>query len=139
MFDLQGGSSCHFRVTALTFMRLHLAMASLVLGLMVLTLHSSLAAPHPNDSTGIVRSFSEFKGKPYSVSYNSRSMLLGGKATLLLSGSVHYVRSTPSMWPSIFAKMKASGLNAVERTFPSSILSPLNTQNHTANSDRNLS
>lgn len=41
-------------------------------------------------------------------------MLLDGKPVLLLSGSVHYVRSMPEMWPHIFAKMKAAGLNAVE-------------------------
>jgi beta-galactosidase GanA len=33
---------------------------------------------------------------------------------LLLSGSVHYPRSTPAMWPSIFEKMKKNGLNCVE-------------------------
>ena len=41
-------------------------------------------------------------------------MLVDGKPVLLLSGSVHYVRSTPAMWPKIFAKMKAAGMNAVE-------------------------
>ena len=63
---------------------------------------------------GIVREFSDLGGKPYNVTYNERSMLVGGKPVLLMSGSVHYVRSTPEMWPEIFAKMKASGLNAVE-------------------------
>jgi hypothetical protein len=62
----------------------------------------------------IVRQFSDLGGKPYTVGYNKRSMLVGGKPVLLLSGSIHYVRSTPEMWPGIFAKMKASGLNAVE-------------------------
>ena len=41
-------------------------------------------------------------------------MLVDGKSVLLLSGSVHCVRSTPEMWLGIFAEMKASGLNAVE-------------------------
>lgn len=40
----------------------------------------------------IARSYSEFGGKPYSVSYNSRSMLLDKKPVLLMSGSVHYPR-----------------------------------------------
>ena len=62
----------------------------------------------------IVASYSELGGKPYTVGYDGRSMRLGGKPALLLSGSVHYVRSTPEMWPEIFAKMKASGMNAVE-------------------------
>eukprot|EP00037_Helgoeca_nana_P005901 m.54951 g.54951 ORF g.54951 m.54951 type:complete len:189 (-) comp16836_c0_seq1:1703-2269(-) len=68
---------------------------------------------------GIVRQLSDLGGQPYNVSYNNRSMLLStptdkDRPVLLLSGSVHYVRSTPEMWPSIFAKLKASGLNAVE-------------------------
>ena len=66
------------------------------------------------DNTTVVGSFSVLGGKPYKVSYNKRSMLVDGKPVLLMSGSVHYVRSTPEMWPSIFAKMKASGMNAVE-------------------------
>ena len=71
-------------------------------------------AGSPTSDAGIVRQFSELGGKPYSVGYNERSMLVGGKPVLLMSGSAHYVRSTPEMWPEIFAKMKASGLNAVE-------------------------
>lgn len=72
-----------------------------------------LATPAADDS-GIVRSLSDFGGKPYTVGYDKRSMLLGGKPVLLLSGGVHYVRSTPEMWPEIFAKMKLSGMNAIE-------------------------
>ena len=64
--------------------------------------------------TEIVRSYADLQGRPYNVSYNQRSMLVDGKPVLLLSGSAHYTRSTPAMWPSIFAKMKAAGLNAVE-------------------------
>lgn len=67
-----------------------------------------------DDDSGIVRQFSDLKGQPYTVGYDGRSMLVGGKPVLLMSGSAHYVRSTPEMWPEIFAKMKASGLNAVE-------------------------
>ena len=65
-------------------------------------------------SDGIVRQFSDLGGKPYDVSYNVRSMKVDGKPVLLLSSSAHYPRSTPDMWPDIFAKMKASGLGAVE-------------------------
>jgi hypothetical protein len=60
----------------------------------------------------IVHKFSELGGKPYKVNYNGRSMIVGGKPVLLMSGSVHYPRSTPEMWPSIFAKMRAAGMNA---------------------------
>ena len=72
------------------------------------------AALTPAADDSVVRSYSEFGGKPYTVRYDGRSMLVGGKPVLLMSGSVHYVRSTPEMWPEIFAKMKASGMNAIE-------------------------
>ncbi len=72
------------------------------------------ASGGPTDEGAIVRQFSDLGGKPYTVGYNERSMLVGGKPVLLMSGSAHYVRSTPEMWPEIFAKMKASGLNTVE-------------------------
>ena len=62
----------------------------------------------------VVHHYSELGGKPYKVAYDGRSMIVDGKKVLLLSGSVHYPRSTPEMWPSIFAKMKAAGMNAVE-------------------------
>jgi hypothetical protein len=58
--------------------------------------------------------YSDLGGAPYEVAFDGRSVTAGGKRVLLLSGSVHYPRSTPEMWPEIFAKMKASGLNAVE-------------------------
>eukprot|EP00966_Prymnesium_polylepis_P335219 7390579-Prymnesium_polylepis.1 len=31
-----------------------------------------------------------------------------------LSGSIHYMRSTPEQWPSLFAEARANGLNAIE-------------------------
>ena len=49
-------------------------------------------------ASDIVSSFSDLGGKPYDVTYNKRSMIVGGKPVLLMSGSVHYVRSTPEMW-----------------------------------------
>jgi len=72
-------------------------------------LSASSASP-----TSVVTRYSDLGGKPYDVTYNNRSMIVGGKPVLLLSGSVHYPRSTPAMWPSIFAKMKAAGMNAIE-------------------------
>ena len=72
------------------------------------------AVSSASQTADIVRSYADMGGMPYNVSYNSRSILVGGKPVLLLSGSVHYTRSTPEMWPIIFAKMKAAGLNAVE-------------------------
>jgi beta-galactosidase GanA len=61
-----------------------------------------------------VQRFSDLGGKPYSVGYDSRSIRVDGKPVLLLSGSIHYVRSTPLQWPALFAEAKANGLNTIE-------------------------
>jgi len=50
-----------------------------------------------------VTSLSQLGGKPYRVSYDARSLRLNGRPLLSFSGSVHYVRSTPALWPAIFA------------------------------------
>jgi len=55
------------------------------------------------------------KGKGgYTVTYDNRSFIVNGTRTLLLSGSVHYPRSTPAMWDDILQKMVQDGLNMVE-------------------------
>ena len=41
---------------------------------------------------GIVREFSDLGGKPYSVSFDKRSIRMDGKPAMLLSGSIHYPR-----------------------------------------------
>ena len=69
---------------------------------------------HLLSESDTISQYSDLNGLPYSVSYNNRSIILNNKSILLLSGSVHYTRSTPEMWPVIFAKMKKAGLNAVE-------------------------
>eukprot|EP01028_Stygiella_incarcerata_P003356 TRINITY_DN1663_c0_g1_i1.p1 TRINITY_DN1663_c0_g1~~TRINITY_DN1663_c0_g1_i1.p1 ORF type:complete len:750 (-),score=172.43 TRINITY_DN1663_c0_g1_i1:67-2250(-) len=53
-------------------------------------------------------------GTPYNVTYDSRSLLLNGERGLFLTGSIHYPRSTPSMWDDIMKKTKEGGINAVE-------------------------
>jgi hypothetical protein len=40
-------------------------------------------------------------GASYDVSYDNRAVLIDGKRQLLLSGSIHYPRSTPGMWSNI--------------------------------------
>lgn len=50
----------------------------------------------------------------YSVTYDERSFIVAGKRTLLLSGSVHYPRSSPVQWDDIFRRMVDDGLNMVE-------------------------
>ena len=61
-----------------------------------------------------VLDYSDLGGKPYSVSFDRRAIRLGGKPALLLSGSIHYPRSTPGMWPKLMAEARAAGLNTIE-------------------------
>jgi len=62
---------------------------------------------------GFVR-YRDVAGSSYTVTYDERSFFINNKRTIILSGSVHYPRSTPGMWDQIFAEMVKDGLNAVE-------------------------
>ncbi|XP_022141450.1 beta-galactosidase 16 isoform X2 [Momordica charantia] len=48
------------------------------------------------------------------VSYDGRSLIINGEQKLLFSGSIHYPRSTPDMWPSLIAKAKEGGLDVIQ-------------------------
>ncbi|TYI21688.1 hypothetical protein ES332_A06G055300v1 [Gossypium tomentosum] len=48
------------------------------------------------------------------VTYDGRSLIIDGQHKILFSGSIHYPRSTPQMWPSLIAKDKAGGLDVIE-------------------------
>ncbi|XP_038706019.1 beta-galactosidase 14-like [Tripterygium wilfordii] len=48
------------------------------------------------------------------VTYDGRSLMIKGKRVLLFSGSIHYTRSTPDMWPDILQKAKKGGLNLIQ-------------------------
>ncbi|KAK4481313.1 hypothetical protein RD792_012198 [Penstemon davidsonii] len=47
------------------------------------------------------------------VTYDGRSLIINGQRKLLFSGSIHYPRSTPDMWPSLITKAKIGGLDAI--------------------------
>ncbi|XVF88753.1 hypothetical protein PTKIN_Ptkin19aG0076800 [Pterospermum kingtungense] len=49
-----------------------------------------------------------------SVSYDSKAIIINGRRRILLSGSIHYPRSTPEMWPDLIAKAKAGGLDVIQ-------------------------
>uniref|UniRef100_A0A7N0UZK8 Beta-galactosidase n=1 Tax=Kalanchoe fedtschenkoi TaxID=63787 RepID=A0A7N0UZK8_KALFE len=49
-----------------------------------------------------------------SVTYDSRSLIVNGKRELFFSGSFHYPRSTPDMWPGILQKAREGGLNLIQ-------------------------
>ncbi|KAJ6360627.1 hypothetical protein OIU77_004609 [Salix suchowensis] len=48
------------------------------------------------------------------VTYDGRSLIIGGRRKIVFSGSIHYPRTTPEMWPSLIAKAKEGGLDAIE-------------------------
>lgn len=58
--------------------------------------------------------YAEFAGKPYSVTYDGRSLFFNNSRVLLLSGTIHYPRATPAAWDNLFGKAKADGLNSIE-------------------------
>ncbi|TKY54396.1 Beta-galactosidase protein [Spatholobus suberectus] len=48
------------------------------------------------------------------VSHDGRAIKIDGKRRVLISGSIHYPRSTPEMWPNLIQKAKEGGLDAIE-------------------------
>ncbi|KAK8602320.1 hypothetical protein V6N12_052131 [Hibiscus sabdariffa] len=48
------------------------------------------------------------------VSYDSKAIVINGSRRILLSGSIHYPRSTPEMWPDLIAKAKEGGLDVIQ-------------------------
>ena len=45
--------------------------------------------------------YEDVRGAPYNVSYDYRAITINGIRTMLISGAIHYARSTPGMWPYI--------------------------------------
>lgn len=56
----------------------------------------------------------DMRYSPGPVTYDGRSLMINGKRDIFFSGSVHYPRSTPDMWPGILAMAKAGGLNTID-------------------------
>ncbi|CAL1397860.1 unnamed protein product [Linum trigynum] len=54
------------------------------------------------------------KANSASVSYDHRALVIDGKRRILQSGSVHYPRTSPEMWPEIIRKSKEGGLDVIE-------------------------
>ncbi|XP_060176196.1 beta-galactosidase 13-like [Lycium barbarum] len=75
-----------------------MAISSRLLSLVVLSLAVSCA----------------FGEKTKGVTYDARSMIVNGERELLFSGSIHYPRMPPEMWPEIIRKAKEGGLNLIQ-------------------------
>ncbi|KAI7734743.1 hypothetical protein M8C21_002996 [Ambrosia artemisiifolia] len=48
------------------------------------------------------------------VTYDHRSLIINGQRRILISGSVHYPRSTPEMWDDLVIKAKNGGLDVID-------------------------
>ncbi|XP_031374014.1 beta-galactosidase-like [Punica granatum] len=48
------------------------------------------------------------------VSYDKNALIIDGQRRIINSGSIHYPRSLPEMWPDLIKKAKDGGLDAVE-------------------------
>lgn len=48
------------------------------------------------------------------VTYDHRAIVIDGQRRVLISGSIHYPRSMPEVWPDIIAKAKDGGLNVIQ-------------------------
>lgn len=48
------------------------------------------------------------------VSYDDKAFIIDGKRKILISGSIHYPRSTPEMWPDLIRKAKDGGLDVIQ-------------------------
>lgn len=49
-----------------------------------------------------------------SVTYDRKAIIINGRRRILMSGSIHYPRSTPDMWEGLIRKAKAGGLDAID-------------------------
>ncbi|CAH2035744.1 unnamed protein product [Thlaspi arvense] len=49
-----------------------------------------------------------------SVTYDKRAIIVNGHRRILLSGSIHYPRSTPEMWEDLIKKAKDGGLDVID-------------------------
>uniref|UniRef100_A0A9I9CPE9 Beta-galactosidase n=1 Tax=Cucumis melo TaxID=3656 RepID=A0A9I9CPE9_CUCME len=52
--------------------------------------------------------------KKISVTYDGRALKINGERKIIISGAIHYPRSSPGMWPMLMKKAKNGGLNAIE-------------------------
>ena len=64
--------------------------------------------------SGYPITYENFRGTPYKVGYDHRSITINGVRTMLISGAIHYPRSTPQAWPYLMKMAKNQGLNTIQ-------------------------
>ncbi|KAG0455866.1 hypothetical protein HPP92_023654 [Vanilla planifolia] len=55
-----------------------------------------------------------FDSAAASVTYDHKAVIIDGRRRILISGSIHYPRSTPEMWPGLIQKAKDGGLDVIQ-------------------------
>ncbi|XP_022158679.1 beta-galactosidase 5-like [Momordica charantia] len=55
-----------------------------------------------------------FRSTHCSVTYDKKAILINGQRRILISGSIHYPRSTPEMWGDLIQKAKDGGLDVID-------------------------
>lgn len=48
------------------------------------------------------------------ITYDNKGIIINGQRKLLISGSIHYPRSTPEMWGDLIRKAKVGGLDVID-------------------------
>ncbi|KAJ6412098.1 hypothetical protein OIU84_005207 [Salix udensis] len=48
------------------------------------------------------------------VTYDKKAIIIDGQRKILISGSIHYPRSTPDMWEDLVQKAKYGGLDVID-------------------------
>lgn len=88
----------------------------LLLPISILLLRPTASYSHPSTSPGYL-SYHDFANKPYTVTYDNRSLLLNNERTLFHSVGIHYPRFTPSQWEDILLKAVHDNYNMVQTYF----------------------
>ncbi|BAT77461.1 hypothetical protein VIGAN_02004000 [Vigna angularis var. angularis] len=50
----------------------------------------------------------------HNVTYDGKSLFINGRRELLISGSIHYPRSMPDMWPVLLDNARRGGINVIQ-------------------------
>ncbi|KAK5580579.1 hypothetical protein RB653_000599 [Dictyostelium firmibasis] len=67
-----------------------------------------------NNEIKFHKSQNEIKNNKLNVTYDGRSLIINGERKLLISGSVHYPRTSEEMWPIILKQSKDAGIDMIE-------------------------
>ncbi|KAH8505498.1 hypothetical protein H0E87_012651 [Populus deltoides] len=65
-------------------------------------------------SLGLIGSCSAAAAAAAAVEYDSSAVIINGQRKIILSGSIHYPRSTVEMWSDLIQKAKEGGLDTIE-------------------------